>query len=226
MMARKYPLVHLEEICDEFDYIVWDTCALMSPLEIQNKSSNKSKQRIKLRESKEDSYTLINKYFKSKGNCFVPELVVQEVEDITISPIRETLVKYDNLKLSKNDYRYYKKICATRKARKALLTTLKKRIIVFNKDEKREYCSLYENNKDLLEKRYILNGQEKKLGPKDYEIVISAFIFGRERGKTALLSNDHPLLYAAGALRNKERIPGEDFSCFRRDKAEYFSRVA
>jgi len=228
-MANKHHLIHLDDICKEFNIILLDTSVVESSFEIKNYHSNQLIKRIIYKKSEQDLCNFLNKYHKRTMKFFITYLVHNELkikEDNKKSLnkkknnyIKTILNKYEHLKISKKEHEYFNNICSAKKEIKALLKSLKKKkkIITPNNFEKINYDNIFKTNFKLK--------LEHKLTDTDYDILITGAVLSKTRGKTALFSNDTPLLRSYKSLVYKEGLKPVNYSFFKRDKKEFFSRV-
>ena len=93
------------------------------------------------------------------------------------------------------------------------------KIIKLNEYETNIYNSFSENKTNLWLK------SENNLSEADYDFLINGAVLSKTRGKTAILSNDFPLLYSYRDLVSKERLSTERYGFFIRQKKEFFQKA-
>ena len=220
---RKYPLIKLDDICKKFEFVLLDSSAIINCLDSNKTEHNESSKliyRINHKKTEEASYTFFNKYLKKTKNLFVTNLIVEELKCNAGNSIREVLSKYGWLKINKKEKTYFKEVCSTDKTRKNLVKSLQNgKIIKLNEYETNIYNSFSENKTNLWLK------SENNLSEADYDFLINGAVLSKTRGKTAILSNDFPLLYSYRDLVSKERLSTERYGFFIRQKKEFFQKA-
>ena len=216
-MRRKGPLVHLDDICKEFDILLVDTSVLVRPLENVNKR-NKLIDKINFKKTEICSSIFFNKYLKNKGIFFLTKKVYNEFycpEKITLE---EVFPRYNHSKLSKKEHKYFSEICSVVQEKRNLLKSFKKnkKIISLDDFEEIKYGEIFTRNLYLKTKN--------KLSKVDYDLLITGAILGITRGKTAIFSNDFPLLYSYKSLIKYEHLNSTKYAFFLRIKQDFFSR--
>jgi len=210
--------IPLERICEEFDFILLDTSALINFLEAKSSTSLKLKDRISCKKSEIDSCIFFNKYLKQKGMFYLTERVSEEFECPKNKTFEEVLPYSNRSKSSKKERVYFGKICSAMKERKKLLKNFKKENKIINLDifENYTYNQIYRRNKPLK--------KIKRLTETDYDLLITAAVFSVSRGNTSLISNDFSILYAYQDLIKNERFNSSKYGFFIRKKENTFSR--
>ncbi len=217
-MKNKRTLIHLDDLCKEFQILLLDTSAIVSPLDREFKG-NRLIDRINLKKAEGASSVFFNKCLKEKGVFYITQKVFDECYREENPPIREALAKYENMKLSKKEKKYFGSICSLKKERSSLLKSFKKykKIINLDNPESKRYQEVFRRNFSLKSKN--------KLSDVDYDLLITGAVLSQTRGETAVLSNDFPLLYSYNALVNKEKIDFVNYGFFIRIKQKHFSRA-
>ena len=213
-------LITLDEICNNFKIILADSSAIIHYLELngKNKEVSKLEYKLKRKRAEESSYTSFNKYVKRTKNLFVTNLVLEELKYEEEKSIREILSKYDYVKIKKKENEYFGTICSAKKTKKKLVKSFQdKKIINFNSNENTEYSRYFKRN-------FYLKGKYT-LSDADYDLLITGAVLSALRGKTAVLSNDFPLLYSYKSLISKEKLSTEKYSFFIRSKKEFFQKA-
>ncbi len=221
-MRRQGSLVHLDDLCEEFNILLVDTCALVRPLDDESKG-DKLIDRIRSKKIEEDSSVFFNKCLE-KGVLFLTKEIFKECYREETPPIREVLSKYDNMKISKKEREYFNSVCSLRKERRKLLNSFKreKKIIILDNSEKEKYNEMFTRNLYLMKKTY--GKEKKKIGYVDYNLLIISAVLSMIRTKTAVLSNDFPLLYSYQALLTNEHLNPTNYGFFLRIKQDFFCR--
>jgi len=217
-MRTKGPLVHLDDLCEEFEILLVDTSALIRPLDKEVKKS-KLIDRINSERMESDSSIFFNKCLKEKGVFYITSEIFQECYKGKPLLIREVLSKYDGLKLSKKEKEYFSSVCSLKKERSHLLKSFKKekKIISLNDLEERKYQEIFKKNLYLK--------KINRLSNVDYDLLITGAVLSMARENTAVLSNDFPLLYAYQSLIREGSFDREKYGFFIRIKQEHFSRA-
>ncbi len=214
-------LTTLDEICNNFKIILLDASAINHFLECKGAHSVKLKKRTNYMSEEKNSAIFFKKYLNKKDNFLITQLIFNKFgfNCYDNSSIREVLSKYDFLKISKKEQKYYHEVCARKKEQLKLLKQMKKRekILKFNQDEHRKYAEYSERNFYLKRKN--------NLSEPDYDLLISGAVLNFSRGNTAILSNDFPLLYSYKSLILNERLSSEKFGFFIRQKREFFRKA-
>ena len=220
-MREKGALIHLDDICEEFNILLVDTSALIRPLDDGIRGA-KLIDRIKSKKTEGDSSIFFNKYLE-KGSFFLTKEVFEEYCGEETPPIREVLSKYDHLKISKKEREYFKNVCSVRKEKIKLLNSFKKKkkIICLDNSEEEKYNEMFKRNLYLKERTY---KEKKKIGDVDYNLLIIGAVLSMTRTKTAVLSNDFPLLYSYQALLTNEHLNPTNYGFFLRIKQDFFCR--
>lgn len=212
-------LVTLDKICNNFQIILVDASAVSHFLECVGAHSAKLKEKINYKTEEKNSAIFFRKYFNKRDNFLMTPLIFNELNYNGYSPIREILSKYNLLKISEKERRYYHEVCADKKEKNKLLKIIKKkkRILGFNPDENIEYTNCFERN-------FYLKSKNKLSGP-DYDLLISGAVLSIFRGNTAVLSNDFPLLKSYNSLIYREKLNTEKYGFFIRPKREFFQKA-
>lgn len=212
-------LITLDEICKNFQIILLDTSAINNFLGCKGAHSIKLKERTNYVIEEKNSAIFFRKYFNKKNNFLITNLVFNELNCNRPLYIREILSKYDSLKISKKEYQHYHEVCSHRKEKIKLLKLIKKKkkIINFDQDEKIEYANYFEKNFYLKRRNH--------LSDSNYDLLISWLVLSLNRGNTALLSNNFPLLYSYQTLIYKEKLNLEKEGFFIRSKREFFKKT-
>ncbi len=223
-MRRKGALIHLDDICKEFNILLVDTSVLVKSLEAQSSNSPKLIDKIISKKVETCSSIFFNKYVKDKGIFFLTEKIYKEFycpENITLE---EVFPKINRSKISKKELKYFSEICSGVQEKRNLLKSFKKykKIITLDDFEKEKYNEIFTRNLYLKKKAYGPEG--KKTGDNDDDLLIHGAVLSITRDKTAILSNDFPLLYAYRDLLNKEKISPVNYGFFIRIKPNFFSR--
>lgn len=213
-------LMTLDKICNDFKIILLDTCVLNGFLECYNLArSAKLKDRINSQKEEKNSYIFFRRGLNQEKTFLITNFIFNELNCEENLSIRETLLKYDFLKISKKEYEYYHEICSRKKEKNKLLKIIKKKrkILNFSPDENIEYANYFERNFYLKSKN--------NLSEPDYDLLISGAVLSVSRGNTAILSNDFPLLYSYQSLIYGEKLSAEKFGFFIRPKREFFQKA-
>ena len=217
----KMTLLTLDDICKEFEFVLLDSSAIINYLELnslERKEASKLINKINRKKAEEASYVFFNKYIKRTKNLFVTDLILEELKYENNNSIREVLSKYDWLKIRKKEEIYFKEIRSAEKMKKNLVKSFQdKKIINFDSNENIEYSRYFKRN-------FYLKGKYT-LSDADYDLLITGAVLSALRGKTAVLSNDFPLLYSYKSLISKEKLSTEKYGFFIRQKKEFFQRA-
>jgi len=208
----------LDKLCQDFQIILLDASAINCFLECRGAQSEKLKERINYAIEEKNSVIFFRKYFNKENNFLITSLIFDELDYKENFSIRETLAKYDFLTISEKEKEYYRESCAYKKEINKLLKIIKKKekILNFNQYEKKEYFCSFERN-FYLKKRH-------NLSDPDYDMLISGAVLSKLRGKTAILSNDFPLLCSYKSLVYEEKLNTENYGFFLRPKKEFFKK--
>jgi len=211
--------VSLEEICEEFEFILVDTSALIKSLEEKSSTSLKLIDKISSKKSEICSSVFFNKYMKNKGIFYLTELVSKEFEVPENITIEEAFPKTNRSKPSKKEKKYFGDICCALKERRNLSKSFKKynKIIVLENGEKEKYNELYRKTNHLKKRR--------RLSEVNFDLLITGAVLSISRGNTTILSNNFPLLYAYQSLVKNEKFDPFKYGFFIRTKVDFFSRA-
>lgn len=217
-MVAKDQLIHLDDLCEEFDILLIDTSALVRPLE-EIVKKDKLRDRINTKKTEENSSIFFNKFMKGKGVFYITREVLKESYSKGNPPISEIFPRSKRSNLSKKEQEYYSSVCSFRKERNNLLRSFRKdkKLILLNNSEKRKYDEFFNRNLFLKDRN--------RLSIVDYDLLITGAVLSITRGDTVILSNDFPLLYSYRSLVNKESFDQGKYGFFIRRKQYFFSRV-
>ncbi len=214
-------LTTLDEICNNFQIILLDASAINHFLECKGAHSVKLKKRTNYMSEEKNSAIFFKKYLNKKDNFLITKKIFNEFgfDCYENSSIRKILSKYDFMKISKKEQKYYHEICDRKKEQMKLLKKIKKKrkILKLNSGEQMMYSDYFERNFYLKKKN--------KLSDADYDLLISGAVLSALRGNTAILSNDFPLLRSYITLTIRENLSQDKFGFFIRLKKEFFKKT-
>ncbi|MEX0920384.1 MAG: hypothetical protein WDZ69_02265 [Candidatus Pacearchaeota archaeon] len=212
----------LDEICESFDIVLLDTCALISYLD-SNGNYSGLKGKIETHNTQTDSIVFFRKNLKRYRELCSTKEILNELRPGNDENSREPrgLVGrgYSNGVPEKERELYGRFLSSQKEARK--LTSLlkkQKRIMGIKENEKGFHEEMYRRNLDLM--------SDNGLSFPDYDLLIKGGILSFFRGKTALISNDSGIINSYRRLIFREEFINSDiYASFKRKKKEFFSLI-
>tara|TARA_Y100000310_G_C20672579_1_gene811141 strand:- start:1753 stop:2412 length:660 start_codon:yes stop_codon:yes gene_type:complete len=209
-------LLSLEEVAEEYPIILFDTCALLGRIK---ESEEGIENRIWEEEEQINSAIFLREFIENSGGFYItPEILREYSKGLNYSYKKK--IKERGGKIQKRVLEIMRKSKVRAKERKKLVNSIEEfgKILRFEEDGEKMYGNLYNE--------YAETRRLKKIGYKDYGLLISGLVTSIKRKPTCIISNDFAILRAWGEILRRRWIDPSQFGFFTRNDFNGFQKAS